>query len=200
MKREMHTQKTSDAHCVSPATTVVDDAVGVAETQWFVAIVTHNTETSAALKLSDLSIEAFAAVQPETRIWRNGRRHTANRIVIPSVVFFRSTETQRRQIVNLPFISRCLSDRANAKPVATIPDSQIQLLRFMLGHSETPVEFLDHQYCVGQQVKVTRGRLLNAEGSIVHLPNGRGELVIALGALGGAKCTISLSDIQPLLQ
>ncbi len=197
----MHTQKTSETQRVAAATSVVDDAVGVAESgNWFVAIVNHNAEVTSAKKLSAAGYEAFAATQRETRVWSNGRRHQVNRVVIGSVVFVCCTESERREIVNLPFISRFLPDRANGKPVAIIPDTQIKMLRFMLGNSESPVEFIEREYCVGERVRVARGRLVNCEGAIVRLPNGRGELVIALGTLGGAKCAIPLADIEPLMQ
>ncbi len=196
----MHTHEVSETQCVTAVDSVADGAGGVDSPKWFVAVVNHNSEVTSAEKICKMGIEAFAAVQPETRVWSNGRRHQTNRVVIGSTLFVRCTEAQRRRIVTLPFIFRFLSDRANGKPVATIPNCQIEMLRFMLGQDENPVEFVGREYCVGEQVKVTRGRLLNAEGSIVHLPNGRGELVISLGALGGAKCTISLSDIRPLLQ
>ena len=196
---EMHTQKMSGNQHVTPVAPAADGAAGVASPCWYVAVVNHNSEVTSAEKLRAKGYEAFAATQRETRVWSNGRRHQVNRVVIGSALFVRCTESERREIVTLPYIFRFLPDKASTSSrVAVIPDSQIQMLRFMLGNADSPVEFVGRRYCVGERVRVARGRLVNCEGSIVRLPNGRGELVIALGALGGAKCAIPLADIQPL--
>lgn len=191
-------RETNDYHSVTATLSDVDGAVGVAETHWFVGIVNHNAETTSAQKLVSMGYEAFAATQRENRIWANGKRHMINRVVIGSTIFVHCTEAQRKEIVKLPFIYRFLSDRANGKPVATIPGKQIEMLRYMLGQDDAQVEFVSHEYTLGEPVRVKRGRLINAQGTIIHLPNGKGELVISLGALGGAKCAITLSDIEPL--
>ena len=181
----------------------VDGAVGVPDKHWFVAIVNHNSEIKSAEKLAQMGIDSFVASQRERRVWRSGRRATVDRIVIPSMVFVRCTEAERRRIVALPFIFRFLTNKAAAsnafgKPVAVIPDRQIANLRFMLGNSDEPVEFVGHTYCVGDRVRVARGRLLGLEGLVQNTQAGASRLIVLLDFLGGASVQINTVDIEPL--
>lgn len=181
----------------------VDGAVGVPDKQWYVAIVNHNSEVKSAEKLVGLGYDSFAASQRERRMWRNGRRAMVDRVVIPSMVFIRCTEAERRHIVTLPFIFRFLTNKAAAasafgKPVAVIPDRQIANLRFMLGNSDEPVEFVDHTYCVGDKVRVARGRLMGLEGMVQTVGQGATRLIVLLDFLGGATVQINTVDIEPL--
>ena len=86
----------------------VDGAVGVPEVKWFVAIVNSRHEKSVAEKLQTTGLETYVATQKEMRVWANGRRKIIDRIVIPSMVFVKCTEQQRRQIVNLPYVNRLI--------------------------------------------------------------------------------------------
>ena len=87
---------------VATALNGVDDAVGVSETKWFVAIVNSRHEKSVADKLHTTGIETYVATQKEMRVWANGRRKIVDRVVVPSMVFVKCTEKARRRIVNLP--------------------------------------------------------------------------------------------------
>ncbi len=128
-----------------PATKNVDRAGGVPTPRWHVAIVNHNAEHTIARTIAARGIPTYVASQPQLRIWRDGRRHHIDHVVIPSTIFIHCTEPQRRTLLQTtPGLHRFLIDRATAtrpRP-ATIPDQQIQRLRFMLGATDTPVEFI----------------------------------------------------------
>lgn len=198
----MSTPEKAENSSVTPVSQDADDAVGVGGKRWYVAIVNHNAEVASAEKLTQLGIENYVATQKTVRMWRNGKRKTVYRVVIGSMVFVHCTEQERRNIVALPFIFRFLVDRATAhdfgRPVAVIPNEQIQRLRFILEHADTPVEVSAANYDKGDRVRVIRGALCGAEGQVVATPNGKGELCIFLGLLGCARCEINISDIEPL--
>lgn len=179
----------------------VDDAVGVPRRKWFVAIVNHNTEKISAEKLNAAGFETYVAAQPELRVWKNGRRKKIDRVVIPSMVFIRCTEKERLEIVRQPYIFRFLTNKASegqySKAIATIPDAQIETLKFMLGHSPAPVEFVPHVYNKGDRVRVTRGKLMSVEGSVYTSSDGHSHLVVSLDILGCAMVTIDPIDIEP---
>lgn len=179
----------------------VDDAVGVPRRKWFVAIVNHNTEKISAEKLNAAGFETYVAAQPELRVWKNGRRKKIDRVVIPSMVFIRCTEKERLEIVRQPYIFRFLTNKASegqySKAIATIPDAQIETLKFMLGHSPAPVEFVPHVYNKGDRVRVTRGKLMGVEGSVYTSSDGHSHLVVSLDILGCAMVTIDPIDIEP---
>lgn len=191
-------------HSVASVSSGVDDAVGVPNRKWFVAIVGNRHEKLAAERLEALGYESFVATQEEVHLWKNGRRKTVDRVLLTAIVFVRCTEAERRQtVVNLPFISRFLTNSAASskpaagRPVAVVPDSQIEALRFMLGHSDKPVT-ISSDYVKGQSVRVMRGSLRGLEGQIVSLADGSSELVVVIDALGCAKVHINPIDVEHL--
>lgn len=186
---------------VTTAPSGVGGAVGVPETRmWYVAVVNNNTEKATAEKLAKLGITHYLPIQTEYRIWKNGRKATVNRVVIPAVVFIQCTECERRQIVALPFINRFMPDRAaslSGSP-ATIPDEQIARLRFMLGQSDTPVTVTTHVFRSGDKVKVIRGSLTGLEGEILADDASKPELIVRIGMLGCARVSIDPINLEPL--
>ncbi len=181
----------------------VDGAVGVSGRKWFVAMVNSRHEKSASAKLQQINVENYVATQTETRVWSNGRRKTVERVVIPSVVFVRCTEQERRDIVRLPYINRFMVNRTVDtgglnSPAATIPDVEIVKLKFMLGQSDYPVEFTPAVYRLGDPVRVLRGSLRGLEGHISATPDGTHTLTVRLPHLGGATLRISSSDLEKL--
>lgn len=175
----------------------VDGAVGVSGANWYVAIVNSRHEKKVALNLAQIGLESFVATQDELRVWKNGRRKIVARVVIPSMVFIRCTEAQRRRIVSLPYINRFMVNRmADSgvlnKPVAIIPDRQIQTLKFMLGQSDHEVNFLPGPFVANEKVRVIRGKLKGLEGTVMHgTDDTTRKLIVQMGILGGATVTIS---------
>ncbi len=180
----------------------VGSAVGVSKSNWFVAVVKNNTEKAALERLLKLGYECYVPIQKEMRVWRNGRRAMIDRVVIPSLVFIRCTEAVRRAIVTLPFISRFMTNRAGSspeglnKPLATIPDSQIRTLQFMVGNSVAPVTFTPYTYKKGDKVRVIRGDLKGLEGEVRIIDDQHSELTVILDLLGSATLTIDTVDVE----
>lgn len=186
----------TDNSNVTTVPTGVGDAVGVPDRHWFVAIVKHNTEKSSEEKLLKTGYEAYVASQRELRVWRNGRKKTVDRVVIPSTVFVHCTESERREIVALPFINRFMTDKAIGadRRLAVIPDAQMATLRFMLGNSDSPVSI--GTYKRGDHVQVVRGNLAGLEGEVIELEDGRNELTVLIDFLGCARVAIDPTDCR----
>ncbi|MDE6340911.1 MAG: UpxY family transcription antiterminator [Muribaculaceae bacterium] len=182
----------------------IDNAVGVPERKWFVAIVNSRHEKVVAERLKEINVENYVAIQKEPRLWRNGKRKIVDRVVIPSTVFVKCTEYERRKIiVNLPYINRFMVNRTAYtgglnKPVAVIGEAEMQTLQFMLGHAEHPVGFIPTVFKVNDNVRVVRGRLRGLEGEIISNPDGSHNLVVGLPLLGGATVFIDPSDVEKL--
>ncbi len=181
----------------------VDDAVGVPDLKWFVAIVNSRHEKSVADKLHKINVETYVATQPEVRVWANGRRKKINRVVIPSMVFIRCTEVERRNLVTLPYINRFLVNRSAEsgglnKPIAVINDAEIEKLRFILGNSESPVSFIPTEFRINDNVRVIRGNLRGLEGEIRKNFDGTHSLVVSLSLLGGATVIIHPLDVEKI--
>ncbi len=183
--------------------TGVDGAVGVPDTKWYVAIVSPRHEKSVADKLQKLSVETYVAIQQEMHVWANGRRKKVDRVVIPSMVFVKCTEQERRRLVTLPYILRFLVNRSGRadglnKPVAVIGEAEMDKLRFMLGHSDSPVEFAPTQFRIHDTVRVIRGNLAGLEGEIRANSDGTHTLLVSLSLLGGALLHIPPQDVEKL--
>lgn len=180
----------------------VGSAVGVAKSNWFVAVVKNNTEKAVLERMLKLGYECYVPIQKEIRIWRNGKRAIVDRVVIPSLVFIHCTEAVRRDVVSLPFIIRFLTNRAGSspeglnKPLAIIPDSQIRTLQFMVGNSDTPVTFTPCIYRQGDKIRVIRGNLKGLEGEVQVVDERHSELSVVIGLLGSAKLTIDTVDVE----
>lgn len=190
---------------VLPANTDVDNAVGVPERNWYVAIVKNRSEKKIASVLDRLAIENYVPLQSMVRTWRNGKTARIERVVIPSMVFVRCTETQRRHdVVTLPFVYRFLTDRAamshqgSLRPVAVIAQKEIDTLKFMLGQSDIPVEISNLNFAKGDKVKVTRGSLTGLEGEVVEVKDSKSLLVVRLDLLGCASLTIDTVNLKRL--
>lgn len=184
----------------------VDDAVGVDGSlrKWYVAIVNHNTEKAAESRLEEMGYETYVAKQTAMRVWKNGRKAKVDKVIIPSVVFVKCTEAERRQVVALPFVNRFMTNKASTsaeglnKPLATIPQRQIDTLRFMLGQSDIPVDFVDAPIRIHDKIMVTRGNLKGLEGEVIQTMDGRSEVIVRIDMLGSAKLSIDTVNLQIL--
>lgn len=183
------------------ATQKVGDAVGVQKRHWFVAIVNNNTEKQCASKLEGNGYECYVPTQSETRLWRNGVRKVVDRIILPCMLLVHVTETERKEIVMLPYVSRFLTNCANSKdafgkhPIATIPEEQIARLKFMLGHAEAPVEIEPSTFRLYDNVRIIRGGLAGAEGNIVECGDAT-YFAIRVDFLGVAKVKVKSEDLE----
>lgn len=187
---------------VPPVTDVVDEAVGVEKRHWFVAIVNHNSEKQSSEQLTKMGVTNYLPTQAEIRVWRNGRKSKVDRIVIPSTIFIYCTEQRRREIVGFPFIFRFMTNKAGGikdssnKPLAIIPDNEIERLKFMLGQSDIHVEITQKPFNTGDKVRVIRGHLAGLEGEVFDMNHAKSELVVALNFIGCAKLSIDTVNLE----
>ena len=191
------------ARISTTATSRADDAVGVPNHNWYVAIVNSRHEKAVQEKLAAINIDSYVATQKEMRVWSNGRRKIVDRVVIPSIVFVRCTEKTRQEIVNLPYINRFMVNRTAApnglrRPVAVIQDAEIEKLRFMLGQTDSQVEFVPTVFRVNDTVRVMRGSLRGLQGEIKQNSDGTTTLVVSLSLLGGATVYIDPQDVEKI--
>ena len=187
-----------------PSAQKVDDAVGVPNRQWFVAIVGRNTEKACRERLGALGYESYVATQMETRVWRTGQKKQVERVLISNILFIHVTERERLEIVKLPYINYFLTDKAGhtndfgRHPLAVIPDSQMDMLRFMLYHADSPVSFTSEPLRLGDHIRVVRGQLTGCEGYVAKDGN-QTHLVVRIDFLGSAQVSISSDDLEKIV-
>jgi len=178
------------------------ESAGAAGRRWFIAILNSRSEKATAERLTRLGVENYLPTQDEVRVWRNGRRARVERVVIPSVIFVRCTEPERREIVSLPYINRFMTNKAGSsavtggKPLATVSDDEIHRLKFMLGQSDIPVTITDRPYRVGDRARVVRGCLKGLEGEVIAVSPSQSELTIGLEHIGYARLVIDTVNME----
>lgn len=183
--------------------TNVDDAVGMAEAKWYIAIVNNRSEKKDSERLTKMGVENYVPVLEELRIWNNGKRAVVEKVMIPSKIFIRCTEQERREIVNLPFIFRFMTNNAGtsinavSKPLAVVPDCEIEQLKFMLGVADAKVAFTD-MFVKGDKIKVRRGPFKGLIGVVIEDPESKtSHLYIDIDFLGCAFVEIDPKDVAP---
>lgn len=180
----------------------VGDAVGVPNRKWYVAIVGNNTEKVCAEKLKKAGYTYYLPTQEEVKIWKNGKKAKTDKVLIPAKIFVHCTEKERKEIVSLPFIKKFMTnvmrrkDEFGKNPLAIIPNHQIETLKFILGHSDTPVNISQEMLRTGDRVRVVRGKLKGIEGSIEIVDTNHGNLVITLDCFGYARLHIDLVNVE----
>lgn len=179
----------------------VDGAEGVPGARWYVARVNSRHEKAVADKLMDINIMSYVATQKEMRLWKNGRRRVIDRVVIPSMVFVKCTESERRRVVTLPYIRSFLVNRMAATdglraPAAVISEAEMQTLRFMLGQTDHQVEFTPAVFRANDTVRVIRGSLCGLTGRIRNNPDGTHSLTVSIPMLGGAIMHIDPREVE----
>lgn len=197
-------EKRDISQSVATVPSGVDDAVGVEKSKWFIAIVNHRSEKVAAERLSKLGIENYLPTQTVVRIWKNGKKAKVENVVIPAVVFVYCTESRRKEIISLPFISRFMTNKAGStinggnKPLATVSEDEINCLKFMLGQIDVPVTITQRPYVRGERVKVVRGSLAGLEGEVIDVSSSKSILIVNLDFLGCANLTIASINIEKI--
>ena len=162
--------------------------------RWVAALVHTNCEKKIASKLDKLGIENYVAIQTEEHQWSD-RKKKIDRVVIPMVIFVRLTKDEEDEFRRLPFIIKFIT-YPGAKELATpIPDDQIDKLRLIIEHSNSPITFCS-DIEVGDKIRITKGPLNGFEGYCCGISNT--EIALHIELLGYACAKINKSDIEIL--
>lgn len=165
---------------------------------WIAAYTRPKSEKKAASELFKISnIETYAPTQTVIKHWSD-RKKKVEVVVIPMVIFAEvSTDEDILTIKKHPLILKILTLPGRKEP-AKIPSKQIEQLKFMLNESNEPVEFVQGDFKVSDEVKVVRGHLAGLEGIVHRTSDGQAFIIIAIDLLGGAKASINPSDLELL--
>lgn len=174
----------------------------ISNTHWYAAVVKSNYERLCREQLEKQGFETYIASQKEVHVYKNRTRREVEKMVIKGIVFVRFKAGDYLQVLkSSQFINYLLTDRAGQpneygrRPLALIPDSQLQRLQFMLYHAENPVSFTDRPLRLGDKVRVARGQLQGLEGTVLR-SEGTAYIVVTLDLLGSAMTSIALSDVE----
>lgn len=201
-----------------PANTLADNAVGVPESEqsrrnWYIAVVGNKAEKACYERFNKWieqqpngtnDYEVCLPTQKTLRLKSNGLRTYADRILFPTLLFIKCTEKARlKEVVRLPYIKRFFINIAGAndkghRPVAIIPDHQMEDLRRLASDAESPISIESHVFQIGERVRVIAGNLIGLEGYVCREPDNSTSLVVKMDVLGCAKVSISQDFLQPV--
>lgn len=165
---------------------------------WIAAYTRPKSEKKAATELAkNPGIETYAPTQTIIKQWSD-RKKKVDVVVIPMVVFAEiSSDENILAIKKHPLILKVLTLPGRKEP-AQIPSKQIEQLKFMLNESDEPVEFVQGNFKVSDEVKVVRGHLAGLAGVVQRTSDGQTFIIIAIDLVGGAKASVSPSDLELL--
>lgn len=189
----MDTRKTEQNSCEkSPAVAGCD--IKPKAGYWVAATVQMNTEKKVSLQLTKLGYHCYLPTQTEIHQWSD-RKKKIDRIVIPTIVFVKVDKKQENELRMQPFIYRFIS-YPGQKDAAKIPDEQIEQLKFMLGKADSPIEFTDCGFEIGEEIEIARGPLKGLYGELCFKEKGKPMIGIHLNFLGYSLVNIDIKDVK----
>ena len=161
---------------------------------WVAALVQSRCEKAVGKKLDALQIENYVPTQWEYHQWSD-RRKKVERVVIPMIVFIRTDRETEKRLITYSFINKLLSYPGKKAP-ATIPDVQIDRLKYMLKHAESLIEMHDRIFKTGEYVRIMRGPLKDLEGELCRVQAEKPMVAVQVECLGYACVSIEKSDLM----
>jgi transcription antitermination factor NusG len=162
--------------------------------RWYAARTQMNCETKALASFAGKIKDSYLPVQEEIHQWSD-RKKKIQRIVIPTIVFVKMTESQARKFYRTTYCYGLMKNPGSSVPTY-IPEEQINALKFMLYNSDDPVTIETTPPKLGDRVVVTRGKLQGLEGHVVESKQGETYIVVLLNIIGCAKVKIDIIDTQ----
>ena len=160
---------------------------------WFVGCTMSCRERKVGDVLKLLSVDYFLPEQEVVREWSD-RRKKVRRLVIPRMIFVRTTEHRRRTLLgDVPGLVRFMSRGGTFNPVI-VPDSQMDVFIKMLTQSDEPVALASEPLIPGDHVRVVGGPLDGVECELVDIL-GNKCIALRLGSIGTATMRISLASV-----
>jgi transcription antitermination factor NusG len=162
---------------------------------WYAARTQMNCERKAEKEFKGIAIETYLPTQEEIHQWSD-RKKKVQRMVIPMVLFVKMNSADANNVHRTPYFYGFIGNNRHDTKPAPIPDKDIETLRFMLLHSDSPVSIETMPIKLGDKVRVIRGQLQGLEGNILSMTKSHSEIVINLNILGCAKVTLLSANIQ----
>jgi transcription antitermination factor NusG len=153
-----------------------------------------NCERKAEKEFKGIAKETYLPTQEEIHQWSD-RKKKVQRVVIPMILFVKMDSKDAKNIHRTPYFYGFIGNNRHDTKPAPIPDKDIETLRFMLMHSDSPVSIEPMPIKLGDKVRVIRGQLQGLEGYAISCTESNANVCVKLNILGCAKVNINISDI-----
>lgn len=165
--------------------------------RWIAVLVQVNCEKKAATFLNKVGYETYIPTQLEVHQWSDRKKRVA-RLIIPMVVFVHATVREEEWLRDQSYIHKLLAlpgtDEDKKGFATTIPDYQIERLKFLLENAETEVTIVSN-FKVGDSVCVASGPLKGLEGVVSKADEKSSVVGVLIDGLGYACVKIAKCDI-----
>lgn len=161
--------------------------------RWIAVLVQVNCEKKTATRLGKVGYETYLPFQQEVHQWSD-RKKKVNRLIMPMVVFVRATVREESWLRNQSFIHKLLALPGSVEDkngfATTIPDYQIERLKFLLENAESEVTIVSN-FKVGDWVCVASGPLKGLEGVVSDADEKSSIVGVQIDGLGYACVKIA---------
>ena len=161
--------------------------------RWIAVLVQVNCEKRTATRLNKVGYETYIPTQQEVHQWSD-RKKKVERLIMPMVVFVRATVREEEWLRDQSYIHKLLAlpgtDEDKKGFATTIPDCQIERLKFLLENAETEVTIVSN-FKVGDSVRVATGPLKGLEGVVSEADEKSSFVGIQIDGLGYACVKIT---------
>ena len=174
------------------------------EKPWFVLWVNSKAERSVRDNLIGKGLEAFVPVRQEIHTWRRGERRKIDKVLIPSVVFVRMEQADRRTVEDCPGVNAMMRDPARKREglsgwdtLARITNDEMLLFKQMLGMEDVQIQFASTDYSVGDFVRIKGFGESSGKAQIVRIYGDTKTYVgVRVSFLGYAYMQVPINKIE----
>lgn len=156
---------------------------------WFAFKVFYNKVFEIQSELNRLHVESYIPLQT-VEVVRRGITRTVRRPAVASLLFFRSTEQQAKELQQLFRERTMLYIHRDTRLPAIIPEQEMRIFILVTSTEDNKLEYFneEHAYCTGDRVRVTGGIFKGAEGYIRRIRGDR-RLVVAIEGIVAVATT-----------
>jgi len=161
------------------------------ELRWYAVYTAPRAEKKVSERFEQEEIEYYLPLQKVKRRWSDRLKE----VIVPVIhgyIFVHIPATKFRKVLTV--YGAIAFVREEGIPVS-IPEKQIDRLKFMVNYSEEPVEFSQEQFEPGETVNICRGALQGLMGELVQI-KGKHKVAIRLEHFGCALTIVPLSFLE----
>lgn len=141
---------------------------------WYVIYTKPRAEKKTAQRLNDIGIEAYCPTVKEIRVWSD-RKKKIDKPVLPSMIFVKTSETERHLVFDIKSVTRFLSWQNEA---AKVTDQEIEELRESLNTKSAYQNINFETIKVGEKVDLSKLGFENEEGTIKNIKDNKCWIVL----------------------
>lgn len=161
------------------------------ELRWYAVYTAPRAEKKVSERFLQEGIEHYLPLQKVKRKWSDRIKE----VEIPVVNGYIFVHILSKQFIKVTGVYGALSFVREGGQPAAIPDNQLDVLRFMVEHTDEPVEYTHESFDRGESIIITKGPLTGMLGELIEM-KGKNKVLIRLEKFGCAITTVPMSFVE----